>query len=481
MNRVTNYLNALTLNQWAWIIFALNVAFRLPSLFAGELWLDEAISVFHTQQSWADIYAFSTNEPNPPLFYFALSAWVKFLGISEPAVRALPMLFMSLAGVYVFKSLYQLEFKSLSFISAFFFLTNNRMMWYTNEVRTYSLVVFLAAFSTYYFIQFLKNRKLSTGVILAFSYAAMLYSHYFSFWIPLLHFVFFAFNAQKKDYKAYGLVILGSLLLFSPFIGFALYHTPDMEGSWLGSPSLKDLFKVTSKIVEVNTINVSYIMIFQLIALASLFFKKTTKREKQFLVWMFAASLGVILFTFLMSQVTPVFRVRYIVYAAIPSLLISAYGLIKIYDWLAPSYKNIFLAIIVVSQVFQVNFSVSKGEPFKEIVETIKKEKEGVDNVVIYPWYYWKPFSYYYNNQAFKDYQNTLSLLEKDHIHPYWKTKRIRDHFKDSSILILFRSSFGLDDILPEINQAWPYHSITPLGGDLYLYKGEKKMKIINE
>ncbi len=481
MNKVNQYLKDLTLNQWAWIIFILNVAFRLPSLFAGELWLDEAISVFHTQQSWEDIYAFSTNEPNPPLFYYALSAWIKLFGTSEPAVRALPMLFMSLAGVYVFKSLYQLEFKSLALISAFFFLTNNRMMWYTNEVRTYSLVVFLATLSTYYFILFLKNRKISDGVILAFSYAAMLYSHYFSFWIPLLHFIFFVFNAPKKYYKAYGLVILGSLLLFSPFIGFALYHTPDMEGSWLGSPSLKELFKVTSKIVEVNSINISYVIIFQLIGFASLFLHKTPKKEKQLLLWMFIATFGVIIFTFLLSQVTPVFRVRYIVYAAIPSLIISAYGFLKVYDWLDQSYKNIFLAIIVFSQFYQVNFSIAKGEPFKEIVERVKTEKEGVENVIIYPWYYWKPFSYYYDNLAFKDYQNTLSLLEKDNIHPYWKTKRIRDHFNDSSILILYRSSFGLDEILTEINQVWPNHSITPMGGDLFLYKGEKEMKNINE
>ncbi|MBI2967432.1 MAG: hypothetical protein HYY40_06430 [Bacteroidetes bacterium] len=37
--------------------------------------------------------------------------------------------------------------------------------------------------------------------------------------------------------------------------------------------------------------------------------------------------------------------------------------------------------------------------------------------VIVSAWYQYRPFTYYYNREYFRDYENTIELLRKDNIH----------------------------------------------------------------
>src|SRR5579871_2629843 len=84
------------------LILLLGFALRVYALPDKAVWWDEAWSIWTAQQSFTQTTLLIADDVHPPLYEWALHAWVRINGISEFAVRYLSVLcgLMAVAAVY---------------------------------------------------------------------------------------------------------------------------------------------------------------------------------------------------------------------------------------------------------------------------------------------------------------------------------------------------------------------------------------------
>ena len=86
MQRISDWTgNNATYICWFFII----LSFCLRMLHVGDesLHLDEAVSVYHSQQSPAVFMDILKDDPNPPLFNLLIAGWVRLFGVSLVSAR----------------------------------------------------------------------------------------------------------------------------------------------------------------------------------------------------------------------------------------------------------------------------------------------------------------------------------------------------------------------------------------------------------
>ncbi|GAB5556062.1 MAG: hypothetical protein SchgKO_02750 [Schleiferiaceae bacterium] len=465
LDRLNIQLDSFGQIRWAaWLIFALNFALRLPSLFTGDITLDETISVFHAQQDWADIYTFSTQEPNPPLYYLLLALWIRIFGIEEWGVRLLSVLLISLAGLYLFKSLKENGKVKMALWASLLFLFNGRFIWYQNEVRTYALIAFFAAFSTYYLLKLLKNSDASkrTWWILGVAYGLMMLSHYMAFWIPVIHLLFVAVYYSKFSLKHFvGAGILGALL-FSPFVIFAIRNMPEAGKFWLQPPTVKTLWFTTLRLIDGHS---TLVFIKCLLITSAFFLPTSSKAEKKFNGLLLASFVLILLGTFFIAQKTPVFLTKYLLSTSYLPLLLTAWAFVKwteLYSW-----AFVGAGVFVLMYGVGTSFYPYKTENYQKMIPALEVSPE--KPYYISPFYYWKPVIYYYNRDEFKKYSTAFEYLEGQGFKPTWNLTDILKDKSQPEVRLIFRGDPKQHPVIQEARDYWSEYDEYRCGMDLFI------------
>jgi 4-amino-4-deoxy-L-arabinose transferase-like glycosyltransferase len=120
------------------------------------------------------------SESNPPLYYALAWAWAKVFGRGEFELRSLSALF----GVAVVPVAYligrELTSRRAGLILAAFVAVNPMLIWYSQEARSYALLVFFCALSLYFFLRALDGARGRDLALWAASSSLALCSHYFA-------------------------------------------------------------------------------------------------------------------------------------------------------------------------------------------------------------------------------------------------------------------------------------------------------------
>ena len=156
-------------------LLALNV--RLLWLGSKSLWLDEANSIRVAKLGQAELWAGHTEEYHPPLFYALLEYWLQF-GESEANLR-LPMAIAGAACVllvYVFAS--ELAGTGVALSAAAFTAFSPLLIWYSQELRPYSLLAALGLVGMLALRRLLIRPHLGWWLLFALVSTATLYLHY---------------------------------------------------------------------------------------------------------------------------------------------------------------------------------------------------------------------------------------------------------------------------------------------------------------
>lgn len=161
-------------------ILALAATLRLVHLGAESLWMDEIISVAIARLDWGTFWSLvSRFEANMVLYYGLLHFWMK-LGDSEAIVRGLS----ALTGFLTVPLIYALTKRMFStraaLIGALLLAVNAFHIRFSQEARAYTLVVFLTALSSLFFIKAIERNFLTdwAGFVVAGTLAV--YSHFFA-------------------------------------------------------------------------------------------------------------------------------------------------------------------------------------------------------------------------------------------------------------------------------------------------------------
>ena len=222
---------------------------------------DEPFSIFHAKLDLYTIIKDLSNGNNPPLYEILLHFWIKIVGISAPAVRLLSLIFSSITVIFIYKlgkSFFNIR---VAIYTALLFIFSNYQILFAHEARVYALLGLLSVMSMYYFLKIIINNDIhrSTALKLIIVNVALVYAHYFGFWILLIQFLYVIFNKEIRNKHWEKLLLIGGVifLLYIPncivFINRFIYSSAN--GTWLSPVSdLGNLHTIIHEFSNGNTL-----------------------------------------------------------------------------------------------------------------------------------------------------------------------------------------------------------------------------------
>lgn len=187
-----------------WAILLLATILRLINI-NQSLWLDEASQVLMSQKSIYSIIFERAGDFHPPLSYILYHYWV-MAGSSEVWLRLLPVIFGAATVFVVYKITEKLWNKKIALLSVLLLAVAPYHVYYSQEIRMYSIATFFASLSMYYFVT-----SKPIGYILAT--ATLLYTHYMGIFLIIAQALYFLIT-QKKEFLNYSKLLLGIFLIY---------------------------------------------------------------------------------------------------------------------------------------------------------------------------------------------------------------------------------------------------------------------------
>jgi len=136
------------------VTIATIMAAVLSLLFIGDksLWIDEGASIYFAHDGASMWQKLVHREANMWLYYILLNLWLR-LGDSESFARAFSALFATAAVPLVYVLGRRLFGSRAGAIAALLLASHSCLIRYAQEVRDYTLLVFLVALSSYFFVR----------------------------------------------------------------------------------------------------------------------------------------------------------------------------------------------------------------------------------------------------------------------------------------------------------------------------------------
>jgi uncharacterized membrane protein len=165
------------------LLTALGIAIRFASLGVQSYHHDEVITVARViPGSFIDMLKqVKGSESNPPLYYVLAWAWAKAFGTGEVGMRSLSALFGAATVPLAYCIGAELSNRRAGLITAALVAVSPMLIWYSQEARSYALLVFFCAASLLFFARALRSRDGRDLALWALASTLALCSHYFAF------------------------------------------------------------------------------------------------------------------------------------------------------------------------------------------------------------------------------------------------------------------------------------------------------------
>jgi len=163
-------------------VTALGAVVRFASLDLQSYHHDEAITALRViPGGFGDmLHSVRASESNPPLYYVLAWAWAKVFGTGELGLRSLTALFGAATVPLGYLIGRQLSSCRAGLILAALVALNPMLIWYSQEARSYALLVFFGALALYFFVRALDSGRGRDLAFWAVASALALCSHYFA-------------------------------------------------------------------------------------------------------------------------------------------------------------------------------------------------------------------------------------------------------------------------------------------------------------
>lgn len=393
--------------------FILNILFRWVAIEFNSLAGDEPFSVYYAQMDITDIIRHLKSGNNPPLYEIFLHYWIHWFGIGEVVVRIPSLIFTALTASYIYKLGNEFFSKSVGITSAFIFTLSNYATLFSHEARVYALFGLLTVLSFYYFLRWLNNQSSKRDwVTLSLIYALLMYSHYFGIMVVGLQLglgIIIKIN-DLKSLKNYGLIVLGSVALFSPYLYIVFVRMFDSleSGTWLTPP---DGWASMSYILNLFLNSQNLVKCFITLMILSLLLwgfrnRVISKNTVVVLCWFFVPFFGM----FFISYSFPMFHDRYLMHAFVGFVLFVGIVTTSIFknDWLNGIVGLIFLGFLFVG----VTRNIDNGRHTKSAVDYVQSERDSDTRIILYPKFKILGYAYYFNRNRFKNYDQEYGFYK---------------------------------------------------------------------
>ena len=404
------------------ILLLITVFVRFYGISEESIFGDEGKSLFITQQSLSYVTSSLMENENAPLFYIILNIWLKIFDISVPFAKGLSALFSVLTAVVIFFGCKKIMNREAAIYAVLFYVFSNFQQYYAHVMRPYALLSLLVALSVFLFFSLMQKPKIKYAVFLGITNLLLLFTHYVSVYFLFLQFIsaFVFMDNRRVNLKYYIASTIGVFMLFLPWAIIVVFNNIPESGSfWIQTPKFGQLYFVLHKISGAKILFFIHIAVILISILGVILRNKIKLFKKRFDVKLSLVLLGWYIFPvvigFIVGQITPVFLDRYFIYINIPLFVLLGYIISHLNIKFA--FRLVALAVIMFFTINKYSIRHTKPENWKEIVARVKNISDDNTMIIISAWYKFRAFSYYFDKEDFKDYNNTLDRLAKNNVY----------------------------------------------------------------
>ena len=134
-------------------------ALRLYKLGESSLWYDETVSAFLARQSVLELIGHTARDIHPPAYYLLLHFWTMLVSDSEFALAYFSLIFGVLLIALTYRLARFLTRANIAIWAALLVAFSPFNVWYSQEVRMYTLGAALGVAATYCALKALKQAQ----------------------------------------------------------------------------------------------------------------------------------------------------------------------------------------------------------------------------------------------------------------------------------------------------------------------------------
>lgn len=234
------------------LIFALGL--RLIGI-GQSLWLDEAISANVAKMPIGEIVKnFSIGDFHPPIFYWFLDLWAKFFGNHVIMLRLSSVLFSLITIYFVYLIGKKIKNKKIGILAALFLAINPLFVYYSQELRMYSMATMWLIIGFYYFVKIKSEKYLKRDLVIFNLMMALAFGTFYGSIFLIASFAIYFLI--KKEWKLFWLTNIGTglaIIILTPLLLTQIKNSQIMleqVTNWtlvLGKVNLKNLLLIPLK------------------------------------------------------------------------------------------------------------------------------------------------------------------------------------------------------------------------------------------
>jgi len=225
------------------LLSVITLLLRFKGLTYQSYWFDELYSIATSmpENSVQDILNGSFTSVHPPMFHLLLWWWFKFFGFTEFSGRAFP----ALTGTLCIPAIYflgkELFNKEIGIYAATIAIFNFFLIYYSQEVRPYSLYLLFSLLSLLFYVKTLKTCKKRNLFVFLLVTSVLLYIHYYGFLVVVIEVVFLGIYLLVNRTNTVCLLIfalVSSVILFVVLLPIIPSIFTDVErlSFWIQTP-----------------------------------------------------------------------------------------------------------------------------------------------------------------------------------------------------------------------------------------------------
>ncbi len=362
----------------ALLLILIGFGLRVYKLDYPDITGDEAWSITIAGWPLSDVVS-SDTEFNPPLYHIFLYAMMRLGGNSTFSFRYLSVI-AGLLGIVVLGRLGALVGgRRLGWLTLFVGVFSPFLVYYAQEARFYSLVLFTSAASFTISILILRGQRdgqpvpVSFWLLYGLTSLLMLFTHYFAFAMLSTQAAFvIPFHAWRRVWRKlrnWILVWLGLAVVYLPWMGYSIdflnTRTEQRYEEW----NLTRWLEITQRTlkafsasitVPANLIWISWLIV-GLVLVGALSLWRYRPRQRYLPVFALVVLLGGICFAWVMTPILPFFYERYLMVATPAFVLLLAAG---IWGSFKVHWGSGLLAVVLLLAVSAVSLWHQWFDPF---------------------------------------------------------------------------------------------------------------------
>jgi mannosyltransferase len=223
---------------WLVLLVLVAAAVRFSALGVQSFWADEGFTVEIVRHAFGGVYgAVRRTESTPPLYYYLAWLWRQPFGTGAAGLRSLSALLGTASVPDCFAAAAELFDRRAALVCAALVAVSPPLVWYSQEARAYSLLVFLGLLSIWLCVRAVRGdrRALAGWAIVA---ALALATQYFALFtvVPEALWLIATAPRERRTWLAVALPV-AMMALLTPLLLYQDHHVPR---PWASGYSITD-------------------------------------------------------------------------------------------------------------------------------------------------------------------------------------------------------------------------------------------------